>query len=208
MEDVIFYADQERAKSFVVNLFSVCTTLSIDAIKALAKRIRKDKIFVLPKNYIRGQLLPALLNAGIVYESSPRFYTIVGRVEAKKKHGLDAFWVFLNHIDGAELLSIMSGPRPASMTFIRKNRIYHIIRCTDNGAIELGLASQLEIQTNQRRNPNASPVVDERYFIIFDDMAAIKNAPFRLSAPTMFVMLDYSNGKAPKLKYVTNINHK
>ena len=145
-----------------------------------------------------------MLLSGVIYESSPHNYTIAGKKEDKSKHSLDCLWVFLQHMDGANLLSLMKGPRPSSITYIKGNRIYHIVRCNDSGIAELGMAAQAEIDMNSRRRGGKADYVEERFFFIFDSQDAIDRAPFRLESKTLFVLISYEEGtRIPTFNYVS-----
>lgn len=119
--------------------------------------------------------------------------------------GEDALWVFMEHMDGVDLSNVMKGPFPAQMTYFKNGRIYHIIRCDKEGSLELGLAREIEKETENRRRLDNGPVlVEERYFFVFSSADYLKAAPKVTVSPSVNVLLQIeSRSKPPLIKFQT-----
>ena len=137
-----------------------------------------------------------------VYQTTQHLFTL-NPLSYLNEKGLDAFWVFLYTMDGVKLENVMKGPYPAQISYIKSNRIYHIVACKGNGATELGLATQLEIETDRRRRRHPNEKVDERFFFVFSSKEDMENAPFVPKSPSLFVTVEYPDGeRTPKLNFV------
>lgn len=200
------FNSKEELLDFVYHAFATCTTLSSSALAWLSRIVKSKGGYPIPKEYITKHIVPELIERKIIYESSPKVYTVYGKKESKDMHELDAFWVFLQHIDGVVPQSFMRGPRPASITYVKNNRIYHIVRCNGDGIAELGMAVQLEIEMNQHKRTNVEGSVEERFIFIFDEEIYARNAPLKLNSLTLFAVVDYDGAekrsKKPKINYL------
>ena len=108
---------------------------------------------------------------------------------------LDAFWTFLENMEGVDIASVIIGPPPAQISYIKNNRIYHIICCKDDGVFEMGMAANLELYMAHMLSSSKSVAqVEERNFIMFKSKELLEGAPYKLHTKSLYGVVEYAEG--------------
>ena len=177
----------------VMNMFMVCGALSGAALNDFARRYAYQKKKKLPEDYATRVLLPRLTRSRKVYRTTQNLYSLNPLLPSNPQ-GLNAFWVFLELMDNVDLQTVINGPYPAQISYIKNQRIYHIVSCVNEGGVELGAATLLETAAQQRaRKHNIKATIDERFVFIFSSVENMKKAPFSLDAHSIFCVIEYPN---------------
>lgn len=185
----------------VSHIIMLCGNVSDAALEEFVRRYAYARKKRLPQNYTTEVLLPRMKRARKIYQTSRHLYAINPMIKANQK-GLDALWVFLKVMDDVDIETVMSGPYPSQLSYIKNGNIYHIVCCNDNGNTEMALASQLEIETNQRLKKGKS-TIEEKYFFIFSSMENLKKAPVVLKSESLFCCIQYPDeSRVPTMKFV------
>lgn len=128
--------------------------------------------------------------ARIIYQTTPTMFSINPLLPANAK-ALNAFWVFLEFMEGVDIQTVMNGPYPAQITYLKNNRIYHIVSCSESGNMELSAAAMLEIEKNQRARKGRTSDVEERFIFVFSSEENMRKAALTLKSNCMFCVIKY-----------------
>ena len=120
----------------VLRMLQVFGPLSIPSLYKRCSQICKQNELMISEEYFREFLLSEM--------EKRRYITIkkeivTGYVDRGKHRFMqDAFWVFLEFVEGMDMESVIDGPDPAQVSFQRNNALYHIVRCDSDGSLDYG----------------------------------------------------------------------
>lgn len=193
----------DKLEGAVEHMLMVCGALSDAALNDFAHRYAYQRGKKLPADYAKTKLLPRMKRGRKIYQTTYNLFSLNPMLKANKK-GLDAFWVFLEYMEDVDIQSVMQGPYPSQISYIKNNRIYHIVPCSQEGAAEMGAAAMLEIELMQRtRRSSKKHAVEERFIFVFTSEEYMKKAAFKLNAPSLFCVIEYPDRTGiPKLSFV------
>ena len=98
-------------------------------------------------------------------------------------------------MEGVDIASVIIGPPPAQISYIKNNRIYHIICCKDDGVFEMGMAANLELYMAHMLSTSKSVAqVEERNFIMFKSKELLEGAPYKLHTKSLYGVVEYAEG--------------
>lgn len=196
----------DKLEGAVKHMLMVCGALSDAALDDFVKRYAYMKGKRLPSDYASKVLLPRMVKSKGVFRTTQHLYSL-HPLRKSDPNGLNAFWVFLEHMEGAQIESVINGPYPARLSYIKNNRVYRIVCCEDNGATEIGMTVQLEIEASQRYRKNKNEKIEERFFFVFSSEENMKRAPFSLKTPSLFCSVVYPHGQQiPDLNFVNPVD--
>ena len=178
----------DKLEGAVLHCLQVCGPLS----GAAYERNKK-----LPEDYGTRSLLPRMLRARKVFRISEKLYALNPLLpfDANARLRLDAFWTFLENMEGVDIASVIIGPPPAQISYIKNNRIYHIICCKDDGVFEMGMAANLELYMAHMLSSSKSVAqVEERNFIMFKSKELLEGAPYKLHTKSLYGVVEYAEG--------------
>lgn len=192
----------DKLEGDVQHFLMICEAFSDDALDAFVQKYAYSKGKKLPANYASTVLLPCMKLERKVYQTTQHLYTL-NPLSYLNEKGLDAFWVFLYTMDDVKMENVMKGPYPAQISYIKDDRIYHIVACKGDGATELAMAAQLEIETDRCRRRHPNERVDERFFFVFSNKENMEKAQFLPKSPSLFVTVEYPDGsRTPQLNFI------
>ena len=167
----------DKLEGAVLHCLQVCGPLSGAAINAFCQRYAYERNKKLPEDYGTRSLNPLL------------------PFDANARLRLDAFWTFLENMEGVDIASVIIGPPPAQISYIKNNRIYHIICCKDDGVFEMGMAANLELYMAHMLSSSKSVAqVEERNFIMFKSKELLEGAPYKLHTKSLYGVVEYAEG--------------
>lgn len=191
----------DKLEGAVEHMLMVCGSLTDAALDEFSQRYAYERGKKLPGDFASKNLIPRLKRKRKVYQTGFHRYTINPMLRVDHA-GEDAFWVFMEHMQGVDLGSVHKPQSFPQISYIKNNRIYHIVRCVEDGRVELSKAIQHEIDALHLKKRCPDGNVEERYFFIFSSIEELKKAPFSLKSPTIFGTITYENSRVPKLYFV------
>ena len=106
----------------------------------------------------------------------------------------DAFWVFLEFVEGMDMESVIDGPEPAQVSFQRNNALYHIVRCDSDGSLDYGQIKSLVAEMHEYQNPYAAEQIPDRFILVYSSRDLMLRSPIVLDVPTLKAVVEYPNG--------------
>lgn len=191
----------DRLEGAVEHMLMVCGSLTDAALDEFAQRYAFERGKKLPADFASKNLIPRMKRRRKVYQTGLHRYTINPMLRVDHA-GEDAFWVFMEHMQGVDLGTVHKPQSFPQISYIKNNRIYHIVRCEEDGRVELSKATQREIDALHRKKRCPDGFVEERYFFIFSSVEDMKRAPFALKSPTIFGTISYEEGRVPQLYFI------
>lgn len=183
----------------VEKIVMICGALSAVVLDEFVSHIAYHTGKAVPQNLFSNYIANDMLAHRTLHRIADGRYTLNPGDKYDWK-GEDALWVFMEHMEGVNLSDVMKGPYPAQMTYFKNERIYHIIRCEKEGGMELGMAREIEKETENRRSGDAeSTVIEERFFFIFSDPSYLNAAPKVTMSPSVNVLVQIANRREPPL---------
>ena len=178
----------------VMNMFMIFGALSGDSMNDFVRRYAYEKKHKLPEDYATRVLLPRMTRNRTLYRTAQNLFSINPLLQLNQQN-LNAFWVFMELMADVDLQTVLHGPYPAQVSYVKNNRIYHIVSCINEGGVELGTANMLEINAAQKaQQHNITTSIEERFVFIFSSVENMKRAPFTLKAQSIFCVINYPNG--------------
>ena len=191
----------DQLEGAVRHMIMVCGALSDVSLNDFCRRFGQQRGKKLPGDYASAHLLPRLRMQRRLYQTTHRHYSLNPSLKTEKK-GQDAFWVFLENMDGVSVESVMNGPYPSRVSYIKNNRIYHIVVCSGTGDIEIGLAYQQEQQAKIMAKKHGRRAPEERYIFVFNSREDMLDAPFNLESKSLFCVIRYPDASGvPHLQF-------
>lgn len=195
----------DKLEGAVLHCLQVFGPLSGAAINDFSQRYAYERNKKLPDKYGTRSLLPRMLRTRKAFQISPKLYALhpLQTFDAKARQSLDAFWTFLENMEGVDMASVIKGPPPAQVSYIKNNRIYHIICCENDGLVEMATAVQLEYSMASALSKSKNVVqVEERNFIMFKSKQLLEKAPYNLHTKTLFGIVEYAeNSDVPSILF-------
>jgi len=185
----------------VLHMLQICDNLSDTALNDFVVLYAGHRGKRLKSNYASSKLLPRLVREGKVYRVGTHLYSLNPMVRGTKDEQ-DAFWVYLEYLDSINVIGdTLKGPVPAQISFIKDNKIYHIVKVEGAAEKEMAFLCQLEIEQMQRTRSDKYPP-NERYIIVFDSEEFANNCRYQLKSPVLFGVIKYEEGKyRPTLRF-------
>lgn len=193
----------ENLEGAVLYMLQVCDNLSDVALNDFVQLYAGYRGKRLKGNYATAKLLPRLIREGKVFRIGSHLYSLNPMVRGNRP-AQDAFWVYLEYLNSIEVVGdTLKGPYPAQISFVKDNKIYHIIRVSGAAEKEMPFLCQLEIEQQQRsRIEKEKYPPNERYIIIFDSVELAEQCSYRLNSPVLFGTIHYDEGQyRPQLKF-------
>lgn len=180
----------------IARMLMIFGPLSYVSLDNFTRRLCERRNWPCPDNLFMDRVRPHILKSRLASEM--RGSKLANRAPTSKgSYGQDAFWLFLEHCAEADLETVMEGPYPAQVTYMRNGNIYHILRCKGNGGIEIGLIAENE-QTFVRMkkgNPEKSPV--EKFLLLFSDMEDLLASANLICGPVIKGTITYESQSDP-----------
>lgn len=118
---------------------------------------------------------------------------------SKGNYGQDAFWLFLEHCGEADLETVMEGPYPTQVTYMRNGNIYHIIRCKGSGGTEIGLVAENERAFIRMKKGDIRKSPEEKFLFLFSNMEDLRASADIIRGPVIKGTITYDGStNAPK----------
>lgn len=199
-------SDMDTLEGAFMHMLTTCGPLSDAAINVFSEVYRDMHGQKYVEDFGTKVLIPKLARAKKIYRTASHLYS-VNPMCRQNKDGLDAFWVFLEHMEEAELDSVMKHRNFGELSYVKNNIIYTVFRCRDNGAREMAMVAQRELQVERMNRQNSKYPIQERYIFLFSNEEDMKNAPFCLRSPTLFGTIKYEDSLVPTLWFdmATNV---
>ena len=172
----------------VLRMLQVFGPLSIPSLYKRCSQICKQNELMISEEYFREFLLSEM--------EKRRYITIkkeivTGYVDRGKQ---DAFWVFLEFVEGMDMESVIDGPAPAQVSFQRNNALYHIVRCDSDGSLDYGPIKSLVAEMREYQNPYAAEQIPDRFILVYSSRDLMLRSPIVLDVPTLKAVVEYPNG--------------
>ena len=171
----------------VLRMLQVFGPLSIPSLYKRCSQICKQNELMISEEYFREFLLSEM--------EKRRYITITGYVDRGKHRFMqDAFWVFLEFVEGMDMESVIDGPDPAQVSFQRNNALYHIVRCDSDGSLDYGPIKSLVAEMREYQNPYAAEQIPDRVILVYSSRDLMLRSPIVLDVPTLKAVVEYPNG--------------
>lgn len=182
----------DKLEGAVMHFLQVCGPLSGAAINAFSQHYAYERNKRLPDNYGTQSLLPRMLRGRKAFRLPNNLYSLTpfAPFDESARQRLDAFWTFLENMEGVDIATVIPGPMPAQISYLKNNKIYHIICCKDDGKAEMMLAMSIEEMMRQRMKTISE---DERFIIMYKNKWYLENAIPCLHAKTLLGTVEYPN---------------
>lgn len=179
-----------------LHMLSVCGALSDSSINQFTSKYAYLHGKRLPRDYGSTVLLQRLRRDRKVFRTAQHLYSLNPQLRCDWK-ALDAFWVFLEHMESVDLSSVWQ-PRSCygQITYIKNNSPYNIIRCEKNGVKELSTIVEREIHLSNVDKRDRY-YVTQKYIFIFGSEEEMLAAPLIPQGPTLFSIITYSDPALP-----------
>jgi hypothetical protein len=152
--------------------------------------------------YASHKILPRLRKQGKVYAIANENYYSINPLCKPNIKMQDAFWTMLEFFSGIEIDTIISGPTPASLSFIRNNRFYYIIVAESDGKKEY--AQALNLERNMLKVVKNEPL-ELRFLFLFRSKENASKTNFIMTSKTMCGVLTYEeNSMIPSISFFTS----
>lgn len=176
----------------VLRMLQVFGPLSIPSLYKRCSQICKQNELMISEEYFREFLLSEM--------EKRRYITIkkeivTGYVDRGKHRFMqDAFWIFLEFVEGMDMESVIDGPDPAQVSFQRNNALYHIVRCDSDGSLDYGPIKSLVAEMREYQNPYAAEQIPDRFILVYSSRDLMLRSPIVLDVPTLKAVVEYPNG--------------
>ena len=194
-------SDVDTLEGALCHMLQVCDTLPAAAINVFAQKFAILHGQKVSDNFGTNVIMRNLRQQGFVYQTTQHLYSNNPIMRINQK-GIDAFWVFMEHMQGVDLQTVYKPAEQGSLAYTKNGKHYVIIRCKGNGAVELGTACQQEVKVNRYNKRHPEFKREDRYFFIFYNKEDIMNAPYLLKSPTLFCTIKYNKQWVPELRFV------
>lgn len=176
----------------VAGMLSTFGPLSHTSLEAFVDRYCEMNEWVVPENYYEDRVVPALSKSRLA--CSYKGNRLANCIMADDKNaGQDAFWLFMEHMKEAELDTIMAGPWPSQVTYLRRGNLYHIVRCSGSGDTELGSLAANERAVQSERRVGIDGVPEEKFILLFGSMEALRASALVIKGPVIRGVIQYKN---------------
>lgn len=178
----------------IIQMLQVFGPLSLVSLYKRCNQIAEENGLTLGYSYFSEFLIQELIKKRYI---SLKGEIAAGYIERGSQRSMqDAFWVFLEFMNGMDMETIEYGPAPAKVSFVRNNNIYYIIRCDGDGS-----GMQIEIKKlidglKEFHNPDAAVAVSEKFIFIYSSQSLMKASPLSTAAlrvPILNVVVEYPN---------------
>ena len=186
----------DEISQLVAHMLMTFGPLSYVSLEDFTYRLCEREGWPCPDNLFRDKVLPHILKSRLASEMKGE--KLANRIPTSKgQYGQDAFWLFLEHCSDADFETVMEGPYPAQVTYMRNGNIYHIIRCKGCGGTEIGLVAENELAfTRMKRGyPSRSP--SEKFLLLFSNMDDLMASANIIHGPTIKGTISYNNSCEP-----------
>lgn len=192
--------DIDTMEGALLHVIAICGGITAAAANDFCVKYGANRGKKIPEHYAENTLLKRLRENGRIYKTKQNIYTL-NPITKVKRETLDCFWVFLEHMEGVDLISLSGGGSSAfKLSYMKNNRYYHIIACNGAGEREMAIAANHENEWQNRARPKGTPDIELRYFFVFPTKEAMAKPHILMRSPTMYCTVTYSNSAYP---YVT-----
>lgn len=176
----------------VLKMLQVFGPLSIPSLYKRCFQICKKNELAISMEYFREFLLPEMEKRRYI---TIKKETVTGYVDRGKHRFMqDAFWVFLEFVEGMDMESVIDGPEPAQVSFQRNNALYHIVRCDSDGSLDYGPIKALAAEMREYQNPYAAEQIPDRFILVYSSRDLMLKSPIVLDVPTLKAVVEYPSG--------------